>query len=117
MDRPFNLKPVHPHGWNRTSAGFGEVIVKSFWCLASGARPGGSLQFAPVTFASGYHDSSVTPQPKPRETIRFGLATDGAAEANLRKPMDSSAGSAMTVPALRRKWRRVRGGVFMAAVR
>jgi hypothetical protein len=48
--------------------------------------------------------------------MRFGRTTAGAADAKRRKPMDSSAGSAMTVPAARRKWRRVSGFVFMVVV-
>ncbi len=56
----------------------------------------------PVCFASGNQVSLVTPQPKLRNTIRFGGATGEAADAKRRKPSDSSAGSAMSVARARR---------------
>jgi hypothetical protein len=45
---------------------------------------------------SGNHVSVVMPQPKPRNTNRFGGDAGAAAEANRRKPRDSSAGRAMS---------------------
>ena len=57
---------------------------------------------------SGYHDSSVSPQPNPKKTMRLGGVGFGAAEANLRKPSDSKKGRAMIAVEERRKCRRFR---------
>ena len=61
---------------------------------------------------SGYQLSCVMPQPKPRNTRRFGGAAGAAAEAKRRKPRDSRKGSAMSAVLERRKWRRL-SEVFM----